>query len=127
MTGFALLTDTQQPTPSDPVTPPDLRERFHALMPELIASDPRAVALLADLLNPDSVVVGGQAFTCYPEGMAAMEDAFARRSTVSGGRVRATVFGDRVQEAGAGVVSLSALYADPVSATRRGRAMARWC
>ena len=83
-----------------------------------------SVALLADLLNPDSVVVGGQAFTCYPEGMAAMQDAFARRSTVSGGRVRATVFGDRVQEAGAGVVSLSALYADPVSAMRRARAMA---
>nr|WP_083474556.1 transketolase [Pseudonocardia sp. AL041005-10] len=49
MTGFALLTDTQQPTPSDPVTPPDLRERFYALLPELIASDPRVVALLADI------------------------------------------------------------------------------
>ena len=83
-----------------------------------------SVALLADLLNPDSVVVGGQAFTCYPEGMAEVQDAFARRSTVSGGQVRATVFGDRVQEAGAGVVSLSALYADPVSAMRRARAMA---
>ncbi|WP_224403446.1 transketolase family protein [Pseudonocardia sp. ICBG1034] len=49
MTGSALLTDTQQPTPSDTVTPPDLRERFYALLPELIASDPRVVALLADI------------------------------------------------------------------------------
>ena len=39
-----------------------------------------AVALLADLLNPDSVVVGGQAFTCYPEGMAEVQDAFRAAS-----------------------------------------------
>ncbi|ALE80583.1 transketolase [Pseudonocardia sp. AL041005-10] len=31
------------------MTPPDLRERFYALLPELIASDPRVVALLADI------------------------------------------------------------------------------
>lgn len=49
MTGFALLTDTQHATTSEPVTPPDLRERFYGLLPELLASDPRAVALLADI------------------------------------------------------------------------------
>ena len=30
-----------------------------------------------------------------------------------------TAFGNRVQEAGAGVVSLSRLYADPIGALRR--------
>ncbi len=29
-----------------------------------------AVALLRDMLNPDELVVGGQAFTEYPEAMA---------------------------------------------------------
>ena len=32
-----------------------------------------SVALLRDLLNPDDLVVGGQAFTEYPEGMARVE------------------------------------------------------
>ena len=34
-----------------------------------------AVALLRDLLNPDDLVVGGQAFTEYPEGMEHVEAA----------------------------------------------------
>ena len=33
--------------------------------------------------------------------------------------LRVTGFGNRVQEAGAGVVSLSGLYADPLNALRR--------
>ena len=38
-----------------------------------------SVALLRDLLNPDELVVGGQAFTEYPEAMARVEAAFAAR------------------------------------------------
>ena len=34
---------------------------------------------------------------------------------------RVTAFGNRVQEAGAGVVALGSLYADPVGAMRRAR------
>jgi hypothetical protein len=33
--------------------------------------------------------------------------------------IRVTAFGNRVQEAGAGIVSLSGLYADPLGAMRR--------
>ncbi len=33
--------------------------------------------------------------------------------------IRVTVFGNRVQEAGAGTVSLAGLYADPLGAMRR--------
>ena len=34
-------------------------------------------------------------------------------------QIRVTAFGNRVQEAGAGVVSLGGLYADPIGAMRR--------
>ncbi|MBV8860695.1 MAG: ROK family protein, partial [Mycobacterium sp.] len=78
-----------------------------------------AVALLRDLLNPDDLVVGGQAFTEYPEGMEHLEAAFAARSVLPPRDIRVTAFGNRVQEAGAGIVSLAGLYADPLGAMRR--------
>lgn len=92
---------------------------------ELLAERARvlgeAVALLRDLLNPDELVVGGQAFTEYPEGMAQIEAAFARRSVLPARDIRVTAFGNRVQEAGAGIVSLSGIYADPLGAMRRAQ------
>jgi predicted NBD/HSP70 family sugar kinase len=78
-----------------------------------------AVALLRDLLNPDELVVGGQAFTEYHEGMAQVEAAFEARSVLPARDIRVTAFGNRVQEAGAGIVSLGGLYADPLGAMRR--------
>ncbi|MGK2882919.1 MAG: ROK family protein [Mycobacterium sp.] len=78
-----------------------------------------AVALLRDLLNPDDLVVGGQAFTEFPEGIAEVERAFTARSVLPSRHIRVTAFGNRVQEAGAGIVSLGALYADPIGAMRR--------
>jgi predicted NBD/HSP70 family sugar kinase len=94
---------------------------------ELLAERARvlgeAVALLRDLLNPDELVVGGQAFTEYPEGMAEVEAAFTARSVLAPRDIRVTVFGNRVQEAGAGIVSLGGLYADPLSAMRRAGAL----
>ncbi len=93
---------------------------------ELLAERARvlgeAVALLRDLLNPDELVVGGQAFTEYPEAMDQLRAAFAGRSTLPEREIRVTAFGDRVQEAGAGTVSLAGLYADPVGGMRRARA-----
>ncbi len=82
-----------------------------------------AVALLRDLLNPDELVVGGQAFTEYPEGMEDVEAAFAARSVLPSRDIRVTAFGNRVQEAGAGIVSLGGLYADPLGAMRRSGAV----
>ncbi|HEX5143812.1 MAG TPA: ROK family protein [Mycobacterium sp.] len=81
-----------------------------------------ALALLRDLLNPDDLVVGGQAFTEYPEGMAAVSSAFTRRSVLAPREIRVTAFGNRVQEAGAGIVSLGGLYADPLGALRKASA-----
>ena len=78
-----------------------------------------AVALLRDVLNPDELVVGGQAFTEYPEAIEHVEAAFAARSVLAPRDIRVTAFGNRVQEAGAGAVSLGGLYADPLGAMRR--------
>lgn len=92
---------------------------------ELLADRARvlgeAVALLRDLLNPDELIVGGQAFTEYPEAMPAVEAAFAQRSVLAARDIRVTGFGNRVQEAGAGIVSLGGLYADPIGAMRRAQ------
>lgn len=82
----------------------------------------QSVALLRDILNPDEVIVGGQAFTEYPEVMNDVETAFLDRSTLSKRDIRVTAFGNRVQEAGAGVVSLGGLFADPLGAMRRASA-----
>ncbi|CAN5522380.1 ROK family protein [soil metagenome] len=90
---------------------------------ELLAERARvlgeAVALLRDLLNPDDLVVGGQAFTEYPQALADVEAAFTARSVLPVRDIRISAFGNRVQEAGAGIVSLGGLYADPLVAMRR--------
>jgi predicted NBD/HSP70 family sugar kinase len=96
-------------------------EGAQALLAERARVLGQAVAMLRDMLNPDDLVVGGQAFTEYPEGMALVEAAFAERSVLAPRDIRVTAFGNRVQEAGAGVVSLGGLYADPVGAMRRAQ------
>jgi len=85
-----------------------------------------AVALVRDILNPDDLVVGGQAFTEYPEGMQCVRAAFAEYSLLSAREIRMTTFGNRVQEASASAVSLSSLYADPIVAERRARHRRRY-
>jgi predicted NBD/HSP70 family sugar kinase len=95
---------------------------------ELLAERARvlgeAVALLRDMLNPDDLVVGGQAFTEYPQGISLVEKAFAERTVLGARELRVTSFGNRVQEAGAGMVSLGGLYADPIGAMRRASRVA---
>jgi predicted NBD/HSP70 family sugar kinase len=97
-------------------------EQARALLAERARVLGEAVALLRDMLNPDDLVVGGQAFTEYPEGMSLVEDAYRQRSVLPARDIRVTSFGNRVQEAGAGVVSLGGIYADPIGAMRRSLA-----
>lgn len=78
-----------------------------------------AIALLRDLLNPDGLVVGGQAFTGYPEALDVLRSAYAQHSVLPPRAIELTAFGNRVQEAGAGAVALGGLYADPIAAMRR--------
>jgi predicted NBD/HSP70 family sugar kinase len=94
-------------------------EKARALLGERAQVLGEAVALLRDMLNPDDLVVGGQAFTEYPEGMSLVEAAYRERSVLPARDIRVTSFGNRVQEAGAGVVSLGGIYADPIGAMRR--------
>jgi len=96
-------------------------EQAAALVAERARVLGEAVALLRDMLNPDDLVVGGQAFTEYPEGMSAVESAFHERSVLPTRDIRVSAFGNRVQEAGAGIVSLGGLYADPIGAMRRAQ------
>lgn len=100
-------------------------ERAQELLAERARVLGEAVALLRDLLNPDDLVVGGQAFTEYPEAMADVEAAFTARSVLPARDLRVSAFGNRVQEAGAGIVSLGGIYADPLSAMRRSATSAR--
>ena len=94
-------------------------EQARALLAERARVLGHAVALLRDMLNPDDLVVGGQAFTEYPEGMSLVEAAYRERLVLPARDIRMTSFGNRVQEAGAGVVSLGGIYADPIGAMRR--------
>jgi hypothetical protein len=55
--------------------------------------------------------------------MEQLEAAFAARSVLGPRDIRVTAFGNRVQEAGAGTVSLAGLYADPLGAMRRAGAL----
>ena len=51
-----------------------------------------------------------------------VEAAYRERSVLPARDIRVTSFGNRVQEAGAGVVSLGGIYADPIGAMRRALA-----
>ncbi|NUS42739.1 MAG: ROK family transcriptional regulator [Streptomycetaceae bacterium] len=79
----------------------------------------RTVAILRDLLNPDQIILAGQAFTEYPAGLPHVSEAFRRSSPSPHTDIRLSGFAGRIQEYGAAVTSLSALYSDPVAAIRR--------
>ena len=76
-----------------------------------------SVALLRDVINPDSIVVAGDAFAAHPDGLAPVQAAFNSATTVSWPlEIAPSRFGVRVQESAAVVVALSVLYADPIAA-----------
>ncbi|MBF6298189.1 ROK family protein [Nocardia amamiensis] len=77
------------------------------------------VAMVRDMLNPDRVVLGGQAFTAYRPAVAHVARAFNQGSTLPPTDIRISGFGGKVQEFAAVVTSLSVLYADPLAAIRR--------
>ncbi|WP_067843032.1 ROK family transcriptional regulator [Nocardia lijiangensis] len=89
------------------------------LLAERAAMLGSTVALVRDMLNPDRVILGGQAFTGYRPGIAHVAEAFRQSSTLPPTDIRISGFGGKVQEFAAVVTSLSALYADPLSAMRR--------
>lgn len=78
----------------------------------------RAVAQLADTFRPDRVILGGQAFTEYPEAIGHVSAAIKGAASLAHDDIRITGFGGRVQAHSASVVSLGTLYNDPLGAMR---------
>ncbi|MEE3849796.1 ROK family transcriptional regulator [Gordonia sp. LSe1-13] len=76
------------------------------------------VAMMRDVLNPDAVVVAGDAFAAHPRGLAPVQAAFDAATTIRRPlEIAPSRFGVRIQESAAVIVALSVIYADPVAAT----------
>lgn len=74
-----------------------------------------AVATMRDVLNPDEIVVAGDAFSAHPHGLAPVQAAFDAATLLPGPlEIVPTCFGVQVTESAAIAVALSALYADPL-------------
>lgn len=76
----------------------------------------RTVALIADIFNPDHIILGGQAFTDEPSTLPTVASALRRTTVVPDRDVRVTHSGATVQQQAAGAVSLDAIYSDPLAA-----------
>ncbi|MBT0567531.1 ROK family transcriptional regulator [Williamsia sp. CHRR-6] len=76
----------------------------------------RAVSLIADVFNPDHVILGGQAFTDSPSTLPAVARAVRATPAALHRDVRVTRAGATVQQQAAGAVSLDAIYSDPLEA-----------
>ncbi|MFW0783274.1 ROK family transcriptional regulator [Gordonia sp. CPCC 206044] len=76
------------------------------------------VAMMRDVINPDAIVVSGDAFAAHPDGLAPVQAAFDAATTHRRPlELSPSRFGIRVQESAAVVVALSVIYADPLAAT----------
>lgn len=76
----------------------------------------RTVALIADIFNPDHIILGGQAFTDYPATLPTLAKAVRETSVAERRDVRVSRSGTTVQQQAAGAVSLDAIYTDPLEA-----------
>lgn len=75
-----------------------------------------AVAAMRDVINPDSVIVAGEAFSAHPRGLAPIQAAFdAASRTPWPLEITPTRFGVHVPEAAPVAVALAAVYADPLA------------
>lgn len=75
-----------------------------------------AVAAMRDVINPDSVIVAGDAFSAHPRGLAPVQAAFDAASTTPWPlEIVPTRFGVHVPDAAPVAVALSAVYADPLA------------
>ncbi|MGB3302843.1 ROK family protein [Gordonia sp. (in: high G+C Gram-positive bacteria)] len=75
-----------------------------------------AVAVMRDVLNPDEIVVAGEAFSAHQHGLAPVQAAFTAATLLPRPpEIMPTSFGVQVPEASAVAVALSAVYADPLA------------
>lgn len=88
----------------------------HGILAERAEVLGRTVALMSDIFNPDHVILGGQAFTDYPEALPLVSKALRATSVVTNRDVRVARSAITVQQKAAGAASLDAIYADPLEA-----------
>lgn len=98
--------------------------RAHDLLAERAALLGRGVALVRDVLNPDRVVLAGQAFTAYRAGLAHVSRSFAEASALPPISLQAGTFGSALQAVAACTAGLRPIYADPLGTTRRAAVVA---
>ena len=82
----------------------------------------RGVALARDVLNPDRVVLLGQAFTRYRPALDAVSAGFAAATVLEPMRPTVSALGPGVQALAACTTALAPVYADPLGVVRRGAA-----
>ncbi|WP_347954736.1 ROK family transcriptional regulator [Gordonia aichiensis] len=74
-----------------------------------------AVAAMRDVLNPDEIVVAGDAFSAHAHGLEPVQAAFDATTLLPQPlEIVPTSFGVQVPDAAAIAVALSAVYADPL-------------
>lgn len=88
----------------------------HELLDERARVLGQSLALMRDVLNPDSIAVAGDAFAGHPRGLAPIQAAFdAASHTPWTLELTPSRFGVRVQEGAAIAIALSVVYADPIA------------
>ncbi|MBW9216332.1 ROK family protein [Mumia sp. zg.B53] len=97
----------------------------HALLMARADHLGRAVAIVRDLLDPNRVVLAGQAFTAYPPAAPVVLDAFRRTTGLGPVPISLSRFGAEVQAAAAGAIALGPLYRDPIAALDRYERLAQ--
>lgn len=93
----------------------------HGLLLDRAAVLGRTAAIVRDMVAPDRVVLVGQAFTGYPQGMDAVREALLRTTTLGLVDISFTRFGAGVQAAASGAVALGPVYEDPLGLVRGDR------
>jgi predicted NBD/HSP70 family sugar kinase len=71
-------------------------------------------AVLRDMVDPDSVVLVGQAFTGYPPAVPDIVAAFDQATTLAPTTLSFTRFGSGIQAVAAGTVALGRFFDDPL-------------
>jgi predicted NBD/HSP70 family sugar kinase len=100
------------------------RRGAHELLVERARLLGRGVAIVRDVLNPDHVVLAGQAFTAYRPALPHVSASFAATTVLEPMNLRVTSFGPSVQALAACTAALRPVYADPLGAVRKAVARA---
>lgn len=79
----------------------------------------RSAAVLRDMLNPDRMILAGQAFTGYEESLDEVVAGFTRTTTLPAIDLTFTRFGAGVQAIAAGTTALRPVDRDPMGCLRR--------